>query len=302
MSVLTSITELAPNLLLSIIAMTYLTLLERKSLAFMQLRKGPNKSSVIGLTQPMADALKLMSKTMVTPKASNPILMFLAPATSLTLSLTMWYLYPTSHLITHKSLGLLLLMCILATKSYSAILAGWCTNSKYALIGAMRTMAQSISYEIPMILTMIFFSAISHTLDLSALSEKSHLSFKWSLMTPMTLTWLVILLAETNRTPFDFSEGESELVSGFNVEYSGMKFSALFMSEYLDILFMSVFSSVLLMNSTMMSPLFISLFLLIRGSAPRYRYDLMMYTAWKALTPATLSSILLITVIFFILS
>nr|YP_009346113.1 NADH dehydrogenase subunit 1 [Potamilus alatus]AMZ00192.1 NADH dehydrogenase subunit 1 [Potamilus alatus] len=301
MSVLTSIAQLLPNLMLSIIAMTYLTLLERKSLAFMQLRKGPNKSSVAGLTQPMADALKLMTKTTVTPKASNTILTFLAPVTLLTLSLTMWYLYPSSHLITHKPLGLLLLICILATKSYSIILAGWGTNSKYALIGAIRTMAQSISYEIPMILTMIFFSAIGYTLDLSALNEKSHLSFKWTLIIPMTATWLVIMLAETNRTPFDFSEGESELVSGFNVEYSSVKFSALIMSEYLDILFMGILSSVLLMNSISMSLLFISLFLLIRGSTPRYRYDLMMYTAWKVLTPTTLSFTLLITVIFFTL-
>nr|YP_003354971.1 NADH dehydrogenase subunit 1 [Venustaconcha ellipsiformis]ACQ91036.1 NADH dehydrogenase subunit 1 [Venustaconcha ellipsiformis] len=299
---LISITQLLPNLLLSVIAMTFLTLLERKSLAFMQLRKGPNKSTMAGLTQPVADALKLMTKTMMTPKASNTIMTFLAPMISFTLSLTVWYLYPASHLVTHKSLGLLLLICILATKSYSIILAGWGTNSKYALIGAMRIMAQSISYEVPMILTLIFFSIISHTLDLTAMNEKSHLTFKWSLITPMTGVWLTIMLAETNRTPFDFSEGESELVSGFNVEYSGVKFTALIMGEYLDILFMSILSSVLLTNSLGMSFPIILLFLLIRGSAPRYRYDLMMYTAWKVLIPTTLSFTLLITVVFFTLN
>nr|AUF70027.1 NADH dehydrogenase subunit 1 [Lampsilis siliquoidea] len=299
---LTSIIQLMPNLLFSIIAMTFLTLLERKSLAFMQLRKGPNKSAMAGLAQPMADALKLVTKTMMTPKTSNTILTYLAPITSFTLSLTVWYLYPTPHLVNHKSLSLLLLICILATKSYSIILAGWGTNSKYALIGAMRIMAQSISYEVPMILTLIFFSVISHTLDLAAMNEKSHLTFKWSLMIPMTMVWLTIMLAETNRTPFDFSEGESELVSGFNVEYSGTKFTALIMGEYLDILFMSLLSSVLLANSLSVSFLITSLLLLIRGSAPRYRYDLMMYTAWKVLIPTTLSFILMITMILFVLS
>nr|ACQ91023.1 NADH dehydrogenase subunit 1 [Quadrula quadrula] len=294
-------TQLLPTILFSIIAMAFLTLLERKSLALMQLRKGPNKLSLMGLTQPMADALKLLTKANTTTSVSNTPMVNLIPTGALALSMLMWYLYPATHSTTHKTLGLLLFISISATAMYTIILAGWSVNSKYALLGAMRAMAQAISYEIPLILAMIFYSLLSNTLDLSAFCEKSHLTFKWSLTMPMTLVWFTVILAETHRMPFDFVEGESELVSGFNVEYSSVKFIAFFMSEYLNILFISLLSSTLVMGSMYTAPLVIWLFLMARGTMPRHRYDLMMTIMWKSLIPITLSFITLVAPILFLL-
>nr|AGG19446.1 NADH dehydrogenase subunit 1 [Sinohyriopsis cumingii] len=282
-------TQLTLTLILALIAMAFLTLLERKTLAYMQLRKGPNKLGLVGLPQPMADAMKLLTKTTVTPLSSNSLPMSVAPAMALSLSLLLWYLYPTPHSPTHKPLGLLLFISVSAMSVYPILIGGWSANSKYALLGAMRSMAQTISYEIPMILTLIFFGLNTNTTDLSLFCQSLDNKFKWQLATPMALVWLTVMLAETNRTPFDFAEGESELVSGFNVEYSGTKFAMLFMAEYLNILFMGLISSILLMNSSVWAPAFTALFLLARGTLPRHRYDLMMDMAWKSLVPITLA-------------
>nr|QTA71705.1 NADH dehydrogenase subunit 1 [Hyriopsis bialata] len=286
--------------ILALMAMAFLTLLERKSLAYMQLRKGPNKLGFIGLPQPLADAIKLLIKMNMTPIHSNPIPMYAAPLFALTLAITLWLLYPTLNSSMHKSLGLLLLISISTTAVYPILMSGWSANSKYSLFGAMRVMAQTISYEIPMILTFIFFALTPPSLDLASFTEEP-LKFNWELSVPMTLTLLISLLAETNRTPFDFAEGESELVSGFNTEYSSVKFAALFMAEYLNILFMSLMASVILMGSTFLTPIFAFLFLLARGTMPRHRYDLMMTMAWKSLLPVTLTSILFFTPMFFLL-
>nr|BAB62763.1 NADH dehydrogenase complex 1 [Pronodularia japanensis] len=284
---------MAATVVVALVGMAFLTLLERKSLGYMQLRKGPNKLGLTGLPQPLADAMKLLTKTTSTPTICNPIAMSVAPLLALALSALLWHLYPTTHSVSHKSLGLLLFICISATAVYSIMVGGWSTNSKFALLGAMRAMAQTISYEIPMILTLIFYGLISNTLDLSAFCENLSLKFKGLLIIPMTLVWLTIMLAETNRAPFDFAEGESELVSGFNVEYSGTKFAMLFMAEYLNILFMGLLSSILLLNSTSWAPLFTFFFLLARGTLPRHRYDLMMGMAWESLIPITLTFLLL---------
>nr|UWM10888.1 NADH dehydrogenase subunit 1 [Cuneopsis celtiformis] len=281
--------------ILALLAMAFLTLLERKSLSYMQLRKGPNKLSIMGIPQPLADALKLLTKTNVHPTMSNLLIMAAAPTFAFFLTLLLWHLFPTIHTMTHKSLGLLMFICISATMVYPILLGGWSSNSKYALLGAMRTMAQMISYEIPMILTLTFFAMIDNTLDLSAFCHSAQSSFKGQLAVPMSLIWLTITMAETNRTPFDFAEGESELVSGFNVEYSGMKFAVFFMAEYLNILFMSVISSILLLNSYNWTPIFAFMFLLVRGTLPRHRYDLMMTMAWESLIPISLTFILCIT-------
>nr|QDH07368.1 NADH dehydrogenase subunit 1 [Chamberlainia hainesiana] len=291
-NLLQTTTQFLLTIVLTLIAMAFLTLLERKCLGYMQLRKGPNKLSLTGLPQPMADALKLFLKSTVTPTASNSLPMLMSPILGLTLSLFLWYLYPTTNLMAHKPLGLLMFISISASMVYPILIAGWSTNSKYALLGAMRVMAQMISYEIPMILTLIFFSAIANTTNLSLLNQTMDTNFKWQLALPMTLMWLTSMLIETNRTPFDFAEGESELVSGFNVEYSGTKFALLFMSEYLNILFLSLVSSILLMNSTYWAPGFTALFIFTRGTLPRHRYDLTMSMAWKTFIPIALSHIL----------
>nr|UWM10860.1 NADH dehydrogenase subunit 1 [Pseudocuneopsis sichuanensis] len=283
------------TMLLILVAMAFLTLLERKSLSYMQLRKGPNKLGFMGIPQPLADALKLLTKTNVYPIMSNSLAMTVAPTFAFSLALLLWYLYPTFYTMTHKSLGLLLFICVSSLMVYPILLGGWSSNSKYALLGAMRAMAQMISYEIPMILTLTFFAMITMALDLSAFCSSSELTFKSQLAIPMTLIWLVVMLAETNRTPFDFAEGESELVSGFNVEYSGTKFAVFFMAEYLNILFMGVISSILILNSHAWAPIFVFAFLLARGTLPRHRYDLMMNMAWESLIPTSLSFILCIT-------
>nr|UWM10846.1 NADH dehydrogenase subunit 1 [Pseudocuneopsis capitata] len=287
------------TMFLALMAMAFLTLLERKSLSYMQLRKGPNKLGFTGIPQPLADALKLLTKTNVYPALSNSLVMALAPTFAFSLALLLWYLFPASCTMTPKSLGLLLFICISSMMVYPILVGGWSSNSKYALLGAMRAMAQMISYEIPMILTLIFFAMISNTLDLSAFCNPSQLALKSQLAIPMALIWLTVMLAETNRTPFDFAEGESELVSGFNVEYSATKFAVFFMAEYLNILFMSVISSILILNSYMWAPIFAFMFLLVRGTLPRHRYDLMMNMAWESLVPISLSFILFITPLMF---
>nr|AGO02028.1 NADH dehydrogenase subunit 1 [Solenaia carinata] len=274
--------------ILALIAMAFLTLLERKSLSYMQLRKGPNKLGLAGLPQPLADAMKLLTKASPTPTASNPIPMLFAPSIALALAMLLWYLFPSTHSAMHKSLGLLLFISISASAVYPILAGGWSTNSKYALLGAMRAMAQTISYEIPMILTLIFYALITNSLDLTNFCNDLSAKFKGHLAIPMASVWLTTMLAETNRTPFDFAEGESELVSGFNVEYSGTKFAMFFMAEYLNILFMSLMSSILLLNSHIWAPGFAFFFLLARGTLPRHRYDLMMAMAWESLIPITL--------------
>nr|UWM10874.1 NADH dehydrogenase subunit 1 [Tchangsinaia piscicula] len=294
------ITQYMTTVILVLVAMAFLTLLERKSLSYMQLRKGPNKLGLAGIPQPLADALKLLTKTNVYPTMSNMLTMSMAPTLAFSLTLLLWYLYPTFYTMTHKSLGLLLFICISTMMVYPVLIGGWSSNSKYALLGAMRAMAQMISYEIPMILTLTFFALINSTLDLSAFCDNPELTPKGQLIVPMTLTWLTVMLAETNRTPFDFAEGESELVSGFNVEYSGMKFAVFFMAEYLNILFMSVISSTLILNSYSWAPIFAFMFLLVRGTLPRHRYDLMMNMAWESLIPISLGFIMFITPMMYI--
>nr|AII23412.1 NADH dehydrogenase subunit 1 [Lanceolaria lanceolata] len=292
--------QFMPTMVMALVAMAFLTLLERKSLSYMQLRKGPNKLGFMGIPQPLADALKLLTKSNMYPTPSNPLVMSLAPVFAFILALSLWYLYPTFYTMTHKSLSLLLLICISAMMVYPILLGSWSSNSKYALLGAVRAMAQMISYEIPMILVLIFFTMIDNTLDISALSNNYKLTVSSQLAIPMALTWLTIVLAETSRTPFDFSEGESELVSGFNVEYSGTGFALFFMAEYLNILFMSLISSLLIFNVHELAPIFAFMFLLARGTFPRHRYDLMMNMAWESLIPISLNFILFIMPLMYI--
>nr|ANC96335.1 NADH dehydrogenase subunit 1 [Carychium tridentatum] len=275
-----------------LLGVAFFTLLERKVLSFVQIRKGPNQVSLWGIAQPLADALKLFVKEKVAPHSANQLFFWTAPCLSLTLALLLWHVYPSIYAYKVVLLGLLLFFCISALNVYGTMIAGWSSNSKYAFLGALRAAAQTISYEVSMLLILLFPAIVL-------------LTFKWDealvgfpavfLFFPLMLVWFTSTLAETNRAPFDFAEGESELVSGFNVEYGGGLFALLFLAEYANILLMSASSSVWFFysgNSFIFSNVcyyFLSImFLLARGAYPRHRYDLLMMLCWKSFLPFSL--------------
>nr|YP_010271974.1 NADH dehydrogenase subunit 1 [Marphysa victori]UKB88237.1 NADH dehydrogenase subunit 1 [Marphysa victori] len=275
----------------ALLAMAFFTLLERKILGYIQMRKGPNKVSVMGLPQPMADALKLFLKEQSLPSMANMSTFMMAPALSLFLALTMWMLYPSTTVSFFITMGALLFLAISSLNVYTTLGAGWSSNSKYALLGALRSVAQTISYEVSMVLILLSPLMIFHSLTLTSMSY--HLAFPPIILSPMLfMCWFTTTLAETNRTPFDFAEGESELVSGFNTEYSSGAFALIFMAEYMNIIIISMLSTVFFVpTSTFMlmeaqfqvtfTVLVSSLFLWIRGTLPRMRYDHLMYLTWK---------------------
>nr|YP_009373435.1 NADH dehydrogenase subunit 1 [Mutela dubia]AQT38518.1 NADH dehydrogenase subunit 1 [Mutela dubia] len=273
---------------LALMSVAFFTLLERKALGYFQMRKGPNKVSITGLPQPLADAIKLFTKQWLTPIQSNTLPFLMTPSMMLILALSLWQLFPAQSMTNYSSLGMLLFLCISSMTAYTTLMAGWSSNSKYSLLGAIRAMAQTVSYEIAMTLVILLFLNISSTMDIISISLQNKVIPNTALFLPLILMWLTIILAETNRTPFDFAEGESELVSGFNIEYGGAGFALLFMAEYSNILFMSILTSTIFMSSIMMSIPVAFMFLWARATLPRYRYDLLMNTAWKSFLPLTL--------------
>nr|AQU13066.1 NADH dehydrogenase subunit 1 [Plakobranchus cf. ocellatus HW-2015] len=285
-----------------LLGVAFFTLLERKVLGYVQIRKGPNKVSVWGIAQPLADAVKLFVKEKTMPHGSNQVLFWFAPALSLILALSVWYLYPSSFSYGSVCWGMLLFFCITALNVYGVMLAGWSSNSKYAFLGSLRAAAQTISYEVSMLLILLFVALIL----VSPNWEEVYSSYfpMFILMSPLMVVWFTSTVAETNRAPFDFAEGESELVSGFNIEYGGGLFALLFLAEYANILFMSVVTSVWFFGSFFLGPLslviksslFACLFLLVRSAYPRYRYDLLMMLCWKSFLPFALAALVLITV------
>nr|ABM89825.1 NADH dehydrogenase subunit 1 [Chamaeleo chamaeleon] len=304
-----NITNLLTTFIPILIAVAFLTLLERKTLSYMQLRKGPNIVGPQGILQPITDGVKLLIKEPVRPKQSSPIMFITAPTLALTLSMFMWTPMPLPNPILTLNLGLLLLMTISSMMVYTTLLSGWASNSKYALIGALRAVAQMISYEITLglILMCLTIPTGSYNLDLfAATQEKS-----WLAMTtwPMMMMWYVSTLAETNRAPFDLTEGESELVSGFNVEYTGGMFALLFLSEYTNILLMNTLTCILSFNSgniqsntftpiLVMKTLLLTMgFIWTRAAYPRLRYDQLMQLLWKQFLPITLAMCLLFMMI-----
>jgi len=280
-----------------LISIAYFTLLERKVLGYIQIRKGPNKVGVYGLFQPLADAVKLFIKEKIYLVGRNVLIFYLIPSLGLILSLLIWYLYPSYFTIKFVIYGLLLFFCISSLNVYITIIAGWSSNSKYAFLGAIRAAAQTISYEVIIILLIIFPVACSFTLcwNISLRTFPSIL-----LIVPLFLIWFTRSLAETNRAPFDFAEGESELVSGFNIEYQGGLFAFLFIGEYVSIIFMAVTSVVWYLVSInhfimILIILYVSLlFLFSRASFPRYRYDLLIMLCWKRFLPFALSVLILV--------
>nr|YP_010390398.1 NADH dehydrogenase subunit 1 [Ctenocephalides canis]UPV72719.1 NADH dehydrogenase subunit 1 [Ctenocephalides canis] len=284
-----------------LIGVAFLTLLERKVLGYIQIRKGPNKVSLIGLLQPISDAIKLFSKEQVILNLSNYFIYYLCPILSLMISLMVWLLMPNLYGGLEFNLGVLFFICCLSMSVYTIMFAGWSSNSNYSLIGGLRSVAQTISYEVSLIILMmsLLFLIESFSLIMFNIFQK----YVWFIfiLWPLGLIYFVSSLAETNRTPFDFSEGESELVSGFNVEYGGGGFALIFLAEYASILFMSFMFCLMFLGGDYLSILFFLklvflsfMFIWVRGTLPRYRYDKLMYLAWKSFLPISLNYILII--------
>nr|YP_002907465.1 NADH dehydrogenase subunit 1 [Notopterus notopterus]BAH58935.1 NADH dehydrogenase subunit 1 [Notopterus notopterus] len=300
--IITPLTYIVPVLL----AVAFLTLLERKVLGYMQLRKGPNIVGPWGLLQPIADGVKLFIKEPVRPYASAPLLFLATPTLALTLALTLWAPMPIPHSVTDLNLGILFILALSSLAVYSILGSGWASNSKYALIGALRAVAQTISYEVSLglILLSTIMLAGGFTLHTFSVTQESIwlLAPSW----PLAAMWYISTLAETNRAPFDLTEGESELVSGFNVEYAGGPFALFFLAEYANILLMNTLSTILFLGATynpllpeltainlMTKAAILSvLFLWVRASYPRFRYDQLMHLVWKSFLPITLALVL----------
>uniref|UniRef100_A0AAU8HN56 NADH-ubiquinone oxidoreductase chain 1 n=1 Tax=Brachiopoda sp. TaxID=3230945 RepID=A0AAU8HN56_9BILA len=287
-----------------LLSMAFYTLLERKVLSYSQIRKGPNKAGITGIPQAMSDALKLFSKQTILPNLSSSLVFTAAPSLALILALIPWLLYSSQYSQFHAPAGILVFLCISSLTVYSSMMAGWASNSKYALLGAIRSIAQTISYEVSMILIILIPLTLNLSFDLKEMGSPQNFQWTSLILPPLLMAWLVTCLAETSRAPFDFSEGESELVSGFNIEYGASSFALLFMAEYTNILFLSLLTSAVLLGSN--SPLteelgiflwmktgIISLtFLWARATLPRFRYDLLMGLTWKSFLPVFLSILL----------
>nr|DAB41896.1 TPA_asm: NADH dehydrogenase subunit 1 [Uniomerus tetralasmus] len=288
--------------LLILLGVAFFTLLERKALGYFQTRKGPNKVGIIGIPQPLADALKLFVKEWVMPTSSNYLPFVLTPTVMLILALSLWQLFPSFMLSTQVTLGMLLFLCISSMTVYTTLMAGWASNSKYALLGAIRAMAQTISYEVTMTLIIIFYLFIMSQMDMVTIRLINFSLPTITLSIPLAIMWTVVILAETNRAPFDFAEGESELVSGFNIEYGGAGFAFLFMAEYSNILMLSLITACMLTGTLIMSTPLAIIFLWTRATLPRYRYDLLMSMAWKSFLPVSLAILLVSTPLVILLS
>nr|YP_009164691.1 NADH dehydrogenase subunit 1 [Nestor notabilis]AJG35662.1 NADH dehydrogenase subunit 1 [Nestor notabilis]ANJ78466.1 NADH dehydrogenase subunit 1 [Nestor notabilis]AYN50464.1 NADH dehydrogenase subunit 1 [Nestor notabilis]QOD97356.1 NADH dehydrogenase subunit 1 [Nestor notabilis] len=299
MHITMSLTYMIPIL----VAVAFLTLVERKILSYMQTRKGPNIVGPFGLLQPVADGVKLFIKEPIRPSTSSPLLFIMTPMMALLLALTIWTPLPLPFPLTDLNLGLLFLLAMSSLAVYSILWSGWASNSKYALIGALRAVAQTISYEVTLaiILLSMIMLAGNYTMTTLAISqEPMYLLFSsW----PLAMMWYISTLAETNRSPFDLTEGESELVSGFNVEYAAGPFALFFLAEYANIMLMNTLTTLLFMNPSALNPtpelfpiilaiktlLLSSSFLWVRASYPRFRYDQLMHLLWKNFLPLTLA-------------
>nr|QFG38899.1 NADH dehydrogenase subunit 1 [Colus islandicus] len=292
-----------------LLAVAFFTLLERKGLSYIQIRKGPNKVGFMGLPQPIADAAKLLTKEIAKPTMANYSPYFIAPVFSFILALLLWQLYPSLYSCSYFKWGVLFFLCVSGMNVYGTLLAGWASNSKYALLGSLRAIAQTISYEVSMVLVLLFPLFLVGSFNFIEVKESQNLIWLTFLMIPVSFVWFVTCIAETNRAPFDFAEGESELVSGFNIEYGAAGFALIFLAEYANILVMSLFSALLFFGGSslvvmesdlgfMLKVLFFAfLFIWVRGSYPRFRYDLLMSLTWKGFLPASLSFLLLIAVL-----
>nr|ATL22003.1 NADH dehydrogenase subunit 1 [Fejervarya manoharani] len=285
-------------------AVAFLTVLERKILGLMQHRKGPNVVGLFGTFQPIADGIKLFIKEPVRPSTASQFLFVFTPSLALFIALLLWTPLPLPMALSNLNLSILFILALSSLTVYTILGSGWASNSKYALIGALRAVAQTISYEVTLALIILstVFLAGGYSLSNFFTAQQN----MWLLLPlwPLALMWFVSTLAETNRTPFDLTEGESELVSGFNVEYASGPFALFFLAEYSNILMMNTLTTVIFLGSTLCilfstlplmlkASLLAVLVLWIRASYPRFRYDQLMHLVWKNFLPLTLSLLML---------
>nr|WEY28166.1 NADH dehydrogenase subunit 1 [Balaenoptera musculus] len=286
-----------------LLAVAFLTLVERKILGYMQFRKGPNIVGPHGLLQPFADAIKLFTKEPLRPATSSTTMFIIAPVLALALALTMWSPLPMPYPLINMNLGVLFMLAMSSLAVYSILWSGWASNSKYALIGALRAVAQTISYEVTLAIILLSVLLMNGSYTLSTLATTQEQLWLLFPSWPLAMMWFISTLAETNRAPFDLTEGESELVSGFNVEYAAGPFALFFLAEYANIIMMNMFTAILFLgtfhnpcnpelyttNLITKTLLLTMSFLWIRASYPRFRYDQLMHLLWKNFLPLTLA-------------
>ena len=299
-------------------AVAYLTLWERKFLGWMQVRVGPNRVGPLGLLQPIADALKLLTKEILVPSAANKELFFIGPILTIMPAMAAWAVIPFGPdvALANINAGLLFVMAITSMEVYGVVIAGWASNSKYAFLGALRASAQMISYEIAMGFCLVIVLMISASMNLSeivAVQGKGQfaamglgfLSWNWLPLLPIFVVYIISGLAETNRHPFDVVEGEAEIVAGHMVEYSGMSYAMFYLAEYANMWLISILASLMFLGGWL-SPFaaldfipgwiwlglktfaIVSLFIWVRATFPRFRYDQIMRLGWKVFIPVTL--------------
>nr|QWW90539.1 NADH dehydrogenase subunit 1 [Matsumuramata muiri] len=279
-----------------LISVAFYVLLERKVLGYMQIRSGPFKVGILGILQPFSDAIKLFSKESYYIYFGNSVIYFFMPFLGLLISMNMWCLFPCLFNFISFPLGLMFFICCSSFLVYSILLSSWSSNSLYSLIGCIRSVAQSISYEVCMFLLMFNLVMFFNSFNLIKFFYLQNLNWFLLIGYPMFLMLFSCILAETNRSPFDFSEGESELVSGFNTEYSSFNFSFIFLSEYMNMIFMSFLINLFFLGGDYFKLIFffsvmvLNLsFIWIRGSFPRFRYDKLMIMCWKVYLPTALN-------------
>ncbi|MDD4881853.1 MAG: NADH-quinone oxidoreductase subunit NuoH [Gallionellaceae bacterium] len=302
-----------------LIAVAYLTYAERKIIGYMQIRIGPNRVGffgyrLVGLGQPIADAVKLMTKEILLPTGANKSLFLVGPVLAIAPALAAWAVVPfTDHLVlANVNASLLYIMAITSMGVYGVVVAGWASNSKYALLGALRSAAQIVSYEIAMGFALVGVLMSAQSLNLVEIVQHQSGGFwqwYWLPLFPLFIVYLIAGVAETNRAPFDVAEGESEIVAGFHVDYSGMAFAVFFLAEYANMILVAALTSILFLGGWLSPVPFLPdgffwiaakisfvlfLFLWFRATFPRYRYDQIMRLGWKVFIPVTLVWILVV--------
>jgi NADH-quinone oxidoreductase subunit H len=297
-----------------LVSVAYLTLAERKVMAAMQMRKGPNVVGPFGLLQPFADALKMLMKETIIPTGANRLLFIVAPLLTMTLAMIAWAVIPVNDgwAIANINVGILYLFAVSSLGVYGIVIAGWASNSKYAFLGALRSAAQMVSYEVSMGLVIVTVLLCAGSLNLTAIVHaQEHIWFFIPLF-PMFVVFFISILAETNRAPFDLPEGESEIVGGFHVEYGAMTFGLFFLGEYANMILMSAMTAILFLGGWL-SPipfapftwipgpvwfiakicLVLFMFVWVRATFPRFRYDQLMRLGWKVFLPLSLGWLVL---------